>query len=114
MAVFEGFFSFLSYQTLHQNNSHSLIKLTERQTNFLVLNSLSFMEKSRNLMEEKQKVYLYLDRDEAGIKHTKQALKWATKYIDRSHLYKNSKDLNEYLVLGSMEQKKEHKLKIHL
>ena len=65
-------------------------------------------------MEEKQKVYLYLDRDEAGIKNTRQALKWATKYIDRSHLYKNYKDLNEYLVLGSMEQKKEHKLKIHL
>ncbi len=82
IAVFEGFFSFLSYQTLHQkNDAHSLIKLTEGQTNFLVLNSLSFFEKSRNLMEEKQKVYLYLDRDEAGIKHTKQALKWSTKYI---------------------------------
>jgi DNA primase len=114
VAVFEGFFSFLSYQTLHQNNSHSLIKLTERQSTFLVLNSLSFFEKSRNLMEKKQKVYLYLDRDDAGIKHMNQALKWASKYIDRSHLYKNSKDLNEYLGLGSMEQKKEHKLKIHL
>ena len=72
------------------------------------------MEKSRNLMEEKTKVYLYLDRDEAGIKHTKQALKWTTKYIDRSHLYKNYKDLNEYLVDQSVEHGAEHKLKIHL
>ena len=113
MAVFEGFFSFLSYQTIHQNNSRSLIKLTERQTDFLVLNSLSFMEKSRNLTEKKQKIYLYLDRDNSGIKHTKQALKWTTRYIDLSNLYKNYKDLNEYLVDNSIKQKKEHNLKIH-
>lgn len=40
VAVFEGFTSFLSYQTLHQKDAPL--------TNFLVLNSLSFFEKSGN------------------------------------------------------------------
>lgn len=63
VAVFEGFFSFLSYQTLQQNNHLPL-------TNFLVLDSLSFFEKSRELMEKNEKIHLYLNRDEAGIKNT--------------------------------------------
>jgi len=90
IAVFEGFFSFLSYQIFHLNNPHL--------TNFLVLNSLSFFEKSRQLMENKEKIHLYLDRDEAGMKHTNEALKWDKRYIDQSHLYKNYKDLNDCLV----------------
>ena len=78
ISVFEGFFSFLSYQILQQNNNHLL-------TNFLVLNSLSFFEKSRELMEKNEKVHLYLDRDEAGIKNTQKALKWNVQYLDKSH-----------------------------
>lgn len=109
IAVFEGFFSFLSYQTLHQNNA---LILPDRQTDFLILNSLSFIEKSLNLMERNQKIYLYLDRDEAGIKHTTEAMKRNIKYVDRSHLYKNDKDLNDYLVRNSLQKKQRHKLKI--
>ena len=93
VAVFEGFTSFFSYQTLHQKDA--------ALTNFLILNSLSFFEKSRQLMEENQKVYLYLDKDEAGMKCTQTALKWDRKYIDRSDSYQNHKDLNEYLVYES-------------
>jgi hypothetical protein len=91
ISVFEGFFSFLSYQMLHQNDPAEL-------TNFLVLNSLSFFEKSRQIMEQHQQIYLYLDRDNAGLKHTHEALKWNAKYIDQSHSYQHCKDLNEYLV----------------
>jgi len=35
IAVFEGFFDFLTYQTIHQNQQQPL-------TNFLILNSLAF------------------------------------------------------------------------
>jgi hypothetical protein len=91
ISVFEGFFSFLSYQTLHQNNPAQL-------TNFLVLNSLSFFEKSREIMEQHQQIQLYLDHDHAGLKHTLEALKWNAKYIDQSYSYQHCKDLNEYLV----------------
>jgi hypothetical protein len=66
ITVFEGFFDFLSYQTIHQNQDQSL-------TSFLVLNSLAFFERSLLLMEKHNKVYLYLDHDEAGRKYTQLA-----------------------------------------
>jgi DNA primase len=103
IAVFEGFFSFLSYQTLHQKNPAEL-------TNFLVLNSLSFFEKSRQLMEQYQKIKLYLDRDTAGINRTENALKWNIKYSDKSDLYKNFKDLNDCLVHQDQQHKQSFKL----
>ena len=49
-------------------------------------------------MEEHGNIYLHLDRDNAGIKHTQDALQWSKKYIDKSSLYKDRKDLNDYLV----------------
>lgn len=92
LAVFEGFFNYLSYQTMNH-------KAGEPLTNFLVLNSLSFFEKSRNLMENHEQVNLYLDRDKAGMNCVQEALKWNQYlYKDRSHLYGNHKDLNDWLV----------------
>jgi Toprim domain-containing protein len=92
IAVFEGFFSFLSFQTINKNQQAPL-------TNCLVLNSLSFFEKSRPLMERYNQVHLILDRDAAGRNHTAQALQWDRgKYIDRSDFYQGRKDLNEWLI----------------
>jgi DNA primase len=103
IAVFEGFFSFLSYQTLLQNNPSGL-------TNFLVLNSLSFFEKSLKIMEQHEQIHLHLDGDNAGFKHTNRALQWSEKYIDQSHLYKFCKDLNEYLVQQPQHLKQSRRL----
>jgi hypothetical protein len=61
VSVFEGFFDFLSYQTMHQDKTGPL-------TNFLVLNSLAFFEKEKQRMEVHERVELYLDRDKAGIR----------------------------------------------
>ena len=92
IAVFEGFFSFLSFCTINKNQTAPL-------TNCLVLNSLSFFDKSRPLMEKYQNIHLVLDRDTAGKRHTLQALQWnKDKYIDRSTFYENRKDLNEWLI----------------
>lgn len=44
LAVFEGFFNFLSFQTQHKNR-------LPQATDFLILNSLSFFEKTRPIME---------------------------------------------------------------
>ncbi len=91
LTVFEGFFDFMSYQTLHQNQEQQL-------TNFLVLNSLSFFERSLLLMEKYDATHLYLDRDPAGRKHTAQALRRSAKFKDESGLYKGYKDLNHWIV----------------
>ncbi|WP_116789172.1 toprim domain-containing protein [Flavobacterium psychrotrophum] len=89
--VFEGFFDFLSYKAITQ-------KAAEPPPNFIVLNSLAFFQKSWELMEKHERVNLYLDRDEAGMKLTKEALERnPEKFTDQSILYKNHKDLNDWL-----------------
>ncbi len=87
--VFEGFFDFLSYQTVNQNQPEL--------TNFLVLNSLAFFERSLNLMEKHQSIHLYLDNDTAGRKCTSLAEKRSIKFKDESKLYQGSKDLNDWI-----------------
>jgi hypothetical protein len=54
IAVFEGFFSFLSFCTINKSSTSPL-------TNSLILNSLSFLDKSWELMEKLQRVHLLLD-----------------------------------------------------
>lgn len=90
LAVFEGFFDFLSYQTIHRDQPNSGI-------NFLILNSTSFFEKSRSLMEQHDRIFLFLDQDKAGRDCTQAALSWCRQYQDESGLYKGYKDLNEWM-----------------
>jgi DNA primase len=89
ITVFEGFFDFLTYQSIHQNQQHEL-------TSFLVLNSLSFFEKCLLLMEKHKHIHLYLDHDDAGKKCSELALKRSIQFTDESKLYKGYKDLNEW------------------
>jgi hypothetical protein len=104
VVVFEGFFNFLSFCTVNK-------KLTAPLSNCLVLNSLSFFEKSRSLMEKYSRVHLILDRDSAGKHWTKQALQWAgDRYIDRSDFYQDHKDLNDWLIHHQPSQKQSQKI----
>jgi hypothetical protein len=91
VAVFEGFFDFLSFKTIHQNVA--LIK-----SNILILNSLSFFEKARPFMEQHDVINLYLDRDKIGQNCTRYALSLSGKYKDKSDLYKHHKDLNDWMM----------------
>ncbi len=79
IAVFEGFFDFLSYMAIVQNGE-------QLQANFLVLNSVSFFEKARPFMERHEVIDLYLDHDKTGQNCTCHALSLSTKYKDRSNL----------------------------
>lgn len=98
LAVFEGFFSFLSFQTIMQSGKKIPIDLPILQANYLVLNSLAFFEKSRERMESYEAIHLFLDRDKWGSLRTKQALEWSPKYKDQSKSFAKFKDLNECLV----------------
>lgn len=97
ICIFEGFFSFLSYVTICK-------KQEQPATNFLVLNSLSLFEKSRQLMEKHEQICLFLDRDKAGLLQTEKALKISKQYKDESHLYKGYKDMNDWLTGKKMRQ----------
>lgn len=89
LAVFEGFFDFLSYQSIHHNELST-------EFSFLILNSTSFFEKSRAFMEHHEHIRLFLDRDKTGQNCTQMALSWSNKYKDESSLYNGYKDLNEW------------------
>ena len=99
LAVFEGFFNFLSFQTVNRN-------LKGQISSSLVLNSLAFFEKSRPMMDKYQQVFLLLDGDKSGKTATQKALEWdAGKYLDRSDFYRHKTDLNEWLITHTQSQK---------
>jgi hypothetical protein len=84
--------AFLSFCTINKSSTFPI-------TNSLILNSLSFLDKSRELMEKHLRVHLLLDQDTAGKTHTLKALNWnPDKYIDRSEFYRGHKDLNDWLI----------------
>ncbi len=108
ISVFEGFFDFLSFHSIHKNQDPDL-------TNFLVLNSLSFFERSLLLMEKHHNIRLYLDQDNAGRKCTSIALKRSLQFKDESKLYKGYKDINDWLVnFGKLEKKINQSMHKHL
>lgn len=99
LAVFEGFFDFLSYKSIYQNQQ-------EPNRNFLVLNSTSFFEQSLTIMQEYNQVHLFLDNDKTGDKCILKAQELdKIKYMDERALYKDYKDLNDYLMHFGQVQK---------
>ncbi|MDH7463523.1 toprim domain-containing protein [Chitinophagaceae bacterium 26-R-25] len=94
VTVFEGFFNFLSYLTIEQDNPFAV-------TNYVVLNSLSFFQKAREKMEAHVQINLQIDRDHAGRSCTIAALKSNPAYFDQSMFYEGYKDLNEWLIAWS-------------
>ncbi len=98
VAVFEGFFDLLSF--LVAKGIRQAVHL-----NLIVLNSLSFFERARPLMEAHRRIHLYLDRDAAGRQKTREALSLSGRYQDKSHLYRNYKDLNEWLVQSGLKKR---------
>lgn len=91
IAVFEGFFDFLSYQAIRE-------ELPRPSTDYLILNSLSFFEKALVPLKEYQSVHLYLDNNDAGRKCTEKALSISAKFKDESGLYRGHEDLNDFLL----------------
>lgn len=116
ISVFEGCFSFLSYLSLDlKTKAESGMHLPEGHTNFLVLNSLSFLEKSRSVVEKHASIHLFLDRDAAGLKATQQALEWSPKYENKSSLYSGYKDMNDFLIgQQKTEQRQSRRKGMHL
>lgn len=92
IAVFEGFFDFLSFQSMPE------LSLSHPK-NYLVLNSLSFFNRSLLLMEKHEVIQVCFDNDSKG----RECLKILQdrnpgKIADQSQVYCNHKDLNEWHV----------------
>ncbi len=97
--VFEGFFDFLSFMVIHKNQAVS-------ESDFVILNSVSFFEKARPFMEQHETIRLYLDRDSTGQDYSRYALSLSKKYKDESKLYRDHKDFNGWVMNIGKSQKK--------
>lgn len=90
IALFEGFFDFLSYCSMADSGP-------KNPHNFLVMNSLSFFNRSLLLLEKHSQVHLFLDNDKKGKDCAQEFLQRNPgKTVDQSILYKEHKDLNEW------------------
>lgn len=93
--VFEGFIDFLSWRTLHP----------EETSDSIVLNSLVLLPRVIPQLATYSSVECFLDNDEAGKRALLAIREAGIDAKDRSEVYASHKDLNEWLV--SMKQ--EHK-----
>ena len=98
LRIFEGFFDFLSFKNIEDN-------LEKEPSDYIILNSVSMIPKIKNLIQNYQKVELYFDNDNAG-KRAVEMIKSAGENIEDCRiLYKNHKDLNEFLMSWEMRKK---------
>ncbi|MEX6690029.1 toprim domain-containing protein [Danxiaibacter flavus] len=100
ICVFEGFFDFLSFIAITKNQQPS--------ADFLILNSLSFFEKAKHILNRYDNVDLFLDNDAPGQNCSQAACQENSNYKDQSKLYSQNKDLNEWLILFGKQQKQKH------
>lgn len=105
LVVFEGFFDFLSYCSI-RDQQHGMLP------DSLILNSLSFLERNRPFMEKYQSIGLMLDQDKAGKEATQKVLQWdKERYSDKSQFYQGKKDLNDWLVAQNVSIKRHHRIR---
>lgn len=101
LAVFEGFFNFLSYRAIYHNQEAP-------QQNVLILNSTSFFDQNLPRMLNHNQVHLYLDNDKTGQKFTEKALNLnCHKFRDERGLYQHHKDLNDWAAHIGLSQKQQ-------
>lgn len=94
IAVFEGFLDFLSFLQLTSGSGGS------PKNDYLILNSLSFVQKAIEILRDYEGVSLFLDNDKAGDDHTLIFQSDLEQAEDKRGLYKNVKDLNDFLCFG--------------
>jgi hypothetical protein len=98
ICVVEGFMDFLSLLTL-QKSLHPI------RSDFPVLNSVGLPDRSLDISERYRSIFLYLDHDNAGRKTQEKYESARLKTVDASIIYKQYKDVNDYLVSQKSSQK---------
>jgi DNA primase len=86
--VFEGMFDFLSaVECFNRTPAHTAI----------ILNSVSNLQQAMPIIMQHQKVFAYLDNDEAGRKALEKLRATRLEVIDQSEIYRPFNDFNDYL-----------------
>ncbi|REC60528.1 DNA primase [Chryseobacterium pennae] len=88
IAIFEGFFDFLTYMNIENKQDNS--------SDYLVLNSTAMLYKIEKKLSEYSKISLFLDNDPNGRQTVKQMKMKYANAEDCSLIYTGFKDLNEW------------------
>jgi len=89
VVVFEGFMDFLSYLTIKSSTNKD----------FIILNSVSLVDKSIQIISRYDNISLALDNDNAGDIATQKIIKHIPYAKDVRGYYKSFKDLNEFIMM---------------
>lgn len=98
LRIFEGFADYLSFKILGKS-------LEKEPSNYIILNSVSMISKVKNQLENYQSVELFLDNDRTGDSVTEILKKQNSNVSDERILFKNHKDLNEFLINGNLRKR---------
>jgi Toprim domain-containing protein/CHC2-type zinc finger protein len=94
ISMLEGFMDFLSVTQIDHKEINDLV----RGSDFLILNSLSLLNRSLPILQSYNSINVFLDNDLAA-KEAKQNLHTkGIRFHDASIMYKDFKDVNEYLI----------------
>ena len=85
--IYEGFFDFLSG-----------IEIENETTDFIILNSITLLEKNINILDNYETINVYLDNDLQGDKATELIKNRFSGVTDCRTKYKEHKDLNDFLI----------------
>lgn len=88
IALFEGFFDYLTFRNLEQDNTPSC--------DYLVLNSTAMFFKAEEILRGYDKILLFLDNDKNGISLKGKIKSLYPNVEDCSLIYHDCKDLNEW------------------
>lgn len=94
LCVLEGFIDFLSIIQVEDQRIKSLAK----HSDFLVLNSLSFLKRNLPMLESRPEIILFLDNDVAAKKAMESLTSKGVLFRDASTLYLPHKDMNDFLI----------------
>lgn len=93
LCITEGFIDFLSLK----ETQHQPLRNFSNSSDFLILNSLSFLKQSEQLLREYPNLIAFFDNDAPGLK-AKDLLKGLNiSFTDASKIYAPHKDVNEFL-----------------
>jgi len=89
--VFEGFLDYLSAITFYKKKF---------KANILVLNSTSMIEEAKKALQDNKatKIFTFLDNDTAGKTATNELRKLDIELIDKSVIYQQHNDFNDFLI----------------
>ena len=99
LLVFEGFFDFLSFKNIEKS-------LENKTSDYMILNSVSMINKIKNSLENYEKIEIYFDNDEAGNRAVELIKNEKNEAEDCRVLYSDFKDLNEWLVNSTKFEEK--------